>query len=132
MESKSPAKSVTVTGCLKAGDSPDSFTLSDLKWSDKAKTSSAAGAVGTSGSTTIPAAVASATTLNIIPSATINLIEHVGHTIEVTGPVNDRDKADRAASTTSPDPGSMKPSTSTSPTVEARTVKMVAETCTPQ
>ena len=31
-ESKDAGKNVTVTGCLKAGDSADSFSLSDLKW----------------------------------------------------------------------------------------------------
>ncbi len=128
-ESKDAAKSVTVTGCLKAGDSADSFILSDLKWSDKVK---ATGAIGTSGSATVPAAVASATTLKIIPSATTKLTEHVGHTIEVTGTVSDKDKADRGASTTPPDSASPRPSASSGPTVEVRTVKMVSETCTPK
>src|SRR5262245_39434838 len=35
-EAKDAAKNVTVTGCLKAGDTADSFILSDLKW-DKGK-----------------------------------------------------------------------------------------------
>ncbi len=51
-ESKDAAKSVTVTGCLKAGEVADSYLLSDLKWADKA-----AGPVGTSGVVT-PAAPA--------------------------------------------------------------------------
>ena len=42
-EAKDAGKNVTVTGCLKAGDTADSFTLSDLKWKDDK-------AVGTSGS----------------------------------------------------------------------------------
>ena len=41
---KDAAKTLTVTGCLKAGDTPESFTLSDLKWKDDK-------AVGTSGAT---------------------------------------------------------------------------------
>lgn len=126
-ESKDAAKAITVTGCLKAGDSADSFILSNLKWSDKAKST---GPVGTSGSATLPPAVASATTLKIIPSASTTLTEHVGHTVEVTGAVSD--KADRGASTNPTDLPSARPSASSGPTVEVRTVKMVSETCTPQ
>src|SRR5258708_7345420 len=128
-EPKAAAKSVTVTGCLKAGDSPESFILSDLKWSDKSKTSDTTGAVGTSGST-IPPAVASATTLKIIPSPSTKLIEHIGHTVEVTGAVSDKDKAD--VTTTPADPAATRPSTGSGPSLTARSVKMVSETCTPQ
>ena len=119
--SKDAAKSITVTGCLKAGELADSFILSNLKWSDKAK---ATGAVGTSGSTTLPAAVATATTLKIIPGASTKLAEHVGHTVEVTGAVSDKDK-----SATPVDPASPH---SLAPSVEVRTVKMVSDSCTPE
>jgi hypothetical protein len=130
-EPKAAAKSITVTGCLKAGDTPESFILSDLKWSDKSKTSDTTGVVGTSGST-VPPAVASATTLKIIPSPSTKLIEHIGHTVEITGAVSDKDKADRDATTTTPDPASTRPSTASGPSVTARNVKMVSETCSPQ
>ena len=118
------AKSVTVTGCLKAGEPADTFILSDLKWSDKDK------AVGTAGSA-VPAEVASATTLKIIPSASTKLTPHVGHTIEVTGTVSEKDKTDRGAATApSTDPASPRPSASSGPSIEARSLKMVSETCT--
>ena len=125
-ESKDSAKTVTVTGCLKAGDAADSFTLSDLKWSkDKA-----AGAVGTSGSGAPPAAIASATTLKVIPSGSTKLSEHVGHTVEVTGTI--ADKMDRPTTPPS-DPAAARPSASAAgPSLEVRTVKMVSATCTPQ
>ena len=42
---KDAAKTLTVTGCLKAGDTPESFMLSDLKWKEDK-------AVGTSGAVT--------------------------------------------------------------------------------
>lgn len=128
-EPKDAAKTVTVTGCLKAGESPETFILSDLKWSEKAKSPDASVAVGTSG-TTVPAAVASATTLKIIPSPATKLIEHVGHTVEVTGAINDKDKIDRDATTTTADPAATRPPSG--PSVVARNVKMVSETCTPQ
>ena len=128
--SKDAAKSVTVTGCLKAGDAADTFVLSNLKWSDKAK---ATDAVGTAGSATVPAAVASATTLKIIPSASTKLTGHIGHTIEVTGTVSETDKTDRGTLTTpATDPASPRPAASSGPSVEVRTLKMVSTTCTPQ
>ncbi len=120
--SRDAAKSVTVTGCLKAGDSADSFMLSDLKWANKDK---GAGAVGTSGAGA-PAAVASATTLKIIPSGSTKLSEHVGHTVEVTGTV-----ADKAPSAAPADPASTRPAAAAGPSINASAVKMVAATCTP-
>jgi hypothetical protein len=119
------AKSVTVTGCLKAGEPADTFILSDLKWSDKDK------AVGTAGSA-VPAEVASATTLKIIPSASTKLTPHVGHTIEVTGTVSDKDKKTDSAPAAAPaDPASPRPSASSGPSLEVKSLKMVSATCTP-
>jgi hypothetical protein len=126
------AKTVTVTGCLKAGDTADSFTLSNLKWDNKDK---ATGAVGTSGTATPPAAIASATTLKIVPSGSTKLTEHVGHQVEVTGSVNDKSSSASSTSSTTPaDPASQRaPSASASgPTIEARTVRMVSATCSGQ
>ena len=118
------AKTVTVTGCLKAGDAADSFMLSDLKWGNK--DAKGTGAVGTSGTAAPPAAIASATSLTIKPSGSTKLSEHVGHQVEVTGTV-----ADKAASAPPSDPASARPSAS-GPTLEARSVRMVSATCTPQ
>jgi hypothetical protein len=119
---ESASKNVTVTGCLKAGENPDSFMLSELKFgkaSDKA--------VGTSGAA--PAAIASATSLKLTgsPSGT-KLSEHVGHTIEVTGTV-----AEKSASAPSApaDPAARPSSASATPALEVRSVKMVSATCTP-
>ena len=83
-----------------------------------------AGAVGTSGAGA-PAAVASATTLKIIPSGSTKLSEHVGHTVEVTGTV-----ADKAPSAAPADPASTRPAAA-GPSINASAVKMVAATCTP-
>ncbi len=115
---------MTVTGCLKAGESADTFILSDLKWSDKDK------AVGTAGSA-VPAEVASATTLKVIPSASTKLTPHVGHTIEVTGTSATRQKTDSAPAAAPADPASPRPSASSGPSFEVKTLKMVSATCTP-
>jgi hypothetical protein len=125
-ESAGAAKAVTVTGCLKAGDSADSFILSDLKFSDK----KAPGAVGTSGSAPAPAAIASATTLKLNPGSA-KLTDHVGHTVEVTGAVGA--KGDSGASTAPADPtASPRASASSGPSLDVKSVKMVSESCTPK
>jgi hypothetical protein len=118
------SKNITVTGCLKAGTGADSFTLSDLKWGG----SKGSGAVGTSGAAP-PAALASASTLNIKPSSSTKLAEHVGHQVEISGAVAES-KAPSTPSTPA-DPAA-RPSASASasgPTIEARSVRMVSEKC---
>ncbi len=126
---RADSKNVTVTGCLKAGDTADSFTLTDLKFGG----SKGSGAVGTSGATGAaapPAALASATSLTIKPSSSTKLAEHVGHQVEVTGTISD---SKSAAPTTPADPASSRPAASASgPTIEARSVRMVSATCSGQ
>lgn len=114
-ESKDAAKNVTVTGCLKAGDTADSYTLSNLKWgSDKA--------VGTSGTAAAPAI--SATSLKVEGNPTSGkLSDHVGHTVEITGSIEKADKDKAPSGTTS------SASSSSTPTLNVRNVKMVAATC---
>jgi hypothetical protein len=129
-QDRDSAKTVTVAGCLKAGDSADSFTLSDLKWSG----SKGAGAVGTSGSTSAPAEIGSATTLKIAPGST-KLSEHVGHQVELTGTIEKSGSASSSATTSPADPAAGRPSASASasasstPTFQAKSVKMVSATC---
>jgi hypothetical protein len=124
-ESRGESKDVIVTGCLKAGDSADSYQLSDLKFKqDKDK------AVGTTGAP--PAAIASASSLKLIGAPTgTKLSEHVGHTVEVTGKVSD--KAPSASPGAPSDPASTRPSAgaSSTPALEVKSVKMVSATCTP-
>jgi hypothetical protein len=128
-QDRDSAKTVTVTGCLKAGDAADSYTLSDLKWGSKST-----GAVGTSGSTSAPAEIGSATTLKIAPGST-KLSEHVGHQVEITGMVDKGSSSSSSASTSPTDPAAGRPSAtasasaSTTPTFQAKSVKMVSATC---
>lgn len=134
-EPKDAAKSVTVTGCLKAGDTADSYTLANLKWGQSK-------AIGTSGSTsaTTPstgaAPATSATALKLVGSpAGTKLGDHVGHTIEVTGTMSD--KADKPMGSTSPatppaaGAAGASASASMTPALNVNNVKMVSATCTP-
>jgi hypothetical protein len=120
-ESKDAAKNVTVTGCLKAGDTADSFMLSDLKWgSDKA--------VGTAGTPAAAPAI-SATSLKLVGSPSGGkLADHVGHTVEVSGSIDkgDKDKAPGAAADPAARPSA---SSSSTPALNVRNVRMVAATC---
>jgi hypothetical protein len=118
-ESKDSAKAVTVSGCLKAGEGTDTFLLSDLKWAqDKA--------VGTSGAVTPAPPAISATSLKLIGSPSTKLSEHVGHQVEVTGTIGDKDAKAPSAS----DPASRPPAgAGAAPAFNVRTVRMVAATC---
>jgi len=118
-ENKDAAKTHTVTGCLKAGDTPESFMLSDLKWKDDK-------AVGTSGATTPAAPPVAATSLKLIPSASTKLSDHVGHTVEVTGTIGDK-----AAGSAAPSDPAARPSASAQTALNVRNVRMVSATCTP-
>ncbi len=121
---ESSSKNITVTGCLKAGDSADSFTLSDLKWGGS-KGSGAVGTSGAAGAGAAPAALASATTLTIMPSGSTKLAEHVGHQVEISGSVADSKPPSTPADPAAP---AARPSASASgPTIEARSVRMVSD-----
>jgi len=121
-ETKDAAKALTVTGCLKAGDTPDSFMLSDLKWKDDK-------AVGTSGAVAPATPPVAATSLKLIPSASTKLSDHIGHTVEVTGTIGD--KADKAPGSAAPTDPASRPSASAQTALNVRNVRMVAATCTP-
>jgi hypothetical protein len=108
-DTKDAPKTATVTGCLKAGDTPDSFMLSDLKWKEDK-------AVGTAGTPAAPPVSASA--LKLVGS---KLSEHVGHTVEVTGTIGA--KADKPA-----DPAA-RPAASAQPSLNVSNIKMIAATC---
>jgi hypothetical protein len=121
-ESKDAAKTVTVTGCLKAGDAAESYLLSDLKWSqDKA--------VGTAGSATPATPPIAATSLKLIGSPSTKLSDHVGHQVEVSGTIGD--KAAKAPASADP-AASPAPAAGPQASLNVRNVRMIAATCSPQ
>jgi hypothetical protein len=114
-------KTVTLTGCVRAGDQPGSFVLANAKPDDKAPS-----ATGTSGTTPAPdtKGLENATLRLIGAPASVNLSEHVGHTVQVTGTVAPSEKA---AATSGTEPAkSDKPDKS----FNVRTVTMVSSSCT--
>jgi hypothetical protein len=79
---KAPAatedKAVSVTGCLRAGDQPDTFVLANVKM-DAPAGEKATGTTGT------PAIAQNATLRVIGAPASLDLKPHVGHTVMLTG-----------------------------------------------
>ncbi|MGH9313253.1 MAG: hypothetical protein ACRD09_13515 [Vicinamibacterales bacterium] len=89
MPSKSP-QTVTIAGCVREGDTPNSFFLANVDPTALAAQHST-GATGTSGMPPAPAGSAATasntTTVLLISTADIDLSKHVGHKVEVTGMV---------------------------------------------
>ena len=108
-------KTVTATGCLRAGEQPNTFVLSNVKWADKA-----AGATGTSG-TAAPAAAGNS--LKLVGAGASQLTEHIGKTVEVTGTI------DKSPSAAAPPAGEPAPAKKDEPTLNVRTAKMVSSSC---
>jgi hypothetical protein len=110
---------LTITGCLKAGEAPDTFVLTAAR-------------TGGSGDTA---------TYELIAPADVNLKDHVGHRLEVNGTVNTQQET--ASSTTAvPNQRSRPTGTSGSPKVETKTeidikrvsvtaVKPISDKCEP-
>ena len=116
--SQDTMKTVTATGCLRAGEQPNSFVLSNVKWADKAP-----GATGTSG--TAPSAAPSSSLKLIGAPAGVQLTEHIGQTVEVTGTL-DKDKSPSAAPPAG-EPAARKDKDEAS--LNVKTVKMVSSSC---
>ena len=114
-------KTVTATGCLRAGEDPNSFVLSNVKWSDKAAGSTA---TGTSGTAATPSP--SVTSLKLVGApAGEKLSEHIGHTVEVTGSLAPKSSSAAAPPAGEPAAGKAKDEAS----LNVRTVKMVSSSC---
>jgi hypothetical protein len=89
-EKQMPSKSgqtVTITGCVREGDTPNTFLLANVD--PKALSAQpGAGATGTAGTPPPAGAAATAaamTSVLLISTADIDLTKHVGHKVEVSG-----------------------------------------------
>ena len=137
---------LTVSGCLRNGEDPSTFVLSNVKWldkSDKAATEKPP-SVGTSGTD----ADSSGETLRLVgaPSG-VRMSEHVGHTVEITGTLIDevapkpeakadevspkpQAKAEAAAPVEqSAQPPARHPAPKSGHTMNVRTIKLIGESC---
>jgi hypothetical protein len=78
---------MTITGCLKAGDTADTFTLTNVKGMGKPAGTTGETAPSTTGGapTTAPEGGQAAMSVTLTPASDVDLKAHVGHQIEVTG-----------------------------------------------
>jgi hypothetical protein len=123
LESKDAAKTVTVTGCLKAGDTAESYLLSDLKWKEDK-------AVGTAGTVTPATPPVTASALKLVGNPSTKLSDHIGHTVEVTGTIGD--KADKAMGSATPADPAARPAAGAQVSFNVRNLRMIAATCPAQ
>lgn len=128
MPSKS-AQSVTIAGCVREGDTPDTFVLSNVDAAALAAHGS--GSTGTSGA---PAGSMAATaTVQLITTPDIDLKKHVGHKVEVSGsPIKPEAGAAGTAGTPSSDTTARaadKDKSKPALKLTVKSVKHVAESC---
>lgn len=144
---------VTVTGCLKpfdpatmaarpseetgaaAAGSEKMFVLTDVK--ELASGTNPAAGTPSAGTTASPAGMAPKSFVLKAGSSSVNLAQHVNHTVEVTGSKSD-DKSrdhDGPSTSTATRPGAPEPSAGASPhrdkpaTLTVTALKMVSATC---
>jgi hypothetical protein len=118
---------ITATGCLQAGTTADSFTLTNVT-----QTARASSATGTSGSATASASATAGgketdTKYELTADANVNLKSHVGHKVEITGTPDE--KAGAAGSTSSTSSSSSASGTRPVKKVKVTALKHVAPSC---
>jgi len=129
----SDSKTVTLTGCLKAGEAPGSFVLANTKIGDKAS-AGAPSSTGTSGSAGASAATKSLenTTVTLTGSpAGVTLGDHVGHQVQITGtPASGASSAGGAAGAKPSEPGgAMAAPAKSQPSIAVSAFSMVSGSC---
>jgi hypothetical protein len=114
-QAKAKATQATFTGCLQAGTEAKSYIL------DQAAPAKTGEAVGTTGE------LANVTKLDLVASDQVNLQEHVGHKVEVTGTVSAA-KPDTKAMPPGPEAGAKMEKAAT-PQLHVSSIKQIADSC---
>ena len=115
----STSRTVAVTGCLREGETPGTYTLANAQWDRGGPVKGTTGkATGTEKGKPTTATMANET-VQLKPSADVDLKAHVGHKIQVTGTLGS------AAGTTGKTPGEsgapkMTPPSSANPTTTSQ------------
>jgi len=114
-KAKAEHAQATFTGCLQAGTEAKTYIL------DKAAPAKTGEAVGTTGE------FANATKFDLVASDQVNLQEHVGHKVEVTGTLATA-KPDAKAMAPGPE-GGAKMEKSATPQLKVSSIKQLADSC---
>lgn len=122
-------KTVSLTGCLREGDAPGTYVLTDLDAS--ALRELGAGTTGTSGTTPsgtsgMAASGSKDVKVQLSPEASVNLKDHVGQQVSVTGMLA-KDAGTGATGTTGA-PGAAA-GDKDAHKLNVRSIKMVSSTC---
>lgn len=134
-EKQMPSKSgqtVTITGCVREGDTPNSFLLANVDPKALAAQPGTAGTAGTPPPPAGAAATAAATTsVLLISTADIDLTKHVGHKVEVSGMIAPAKPEAGAAGTAGTPTTEAEKDKSKAPAhkLTVRSVKHISESC---
>jgi hypothetical protein len=113
-------KSTKLTGCVQAGTTAGTFELTNIK----GKGSMASSADSASASSAGASASSSGKTVKLVAAAGVDLSQHVGHQVEVTGSLGMG-----ASASASPSASAPSASASTDKEFNVTDVKMVSATC---
>jgi len=138
-DKQTPAKSaqVTITGCVREGDTPNTFFLANVD-ANALAAHHGSGATGTSGMPPAPAGSSATapntTTVALITTADIDLKKHVGHKVEVSGQISPaKPEAGTAGTPTTTDTTAREADKDKSKMhahkLNVRSVKHISETC---
>ncbi len=120
-KSDKAGKSTKLTGCVQSGTTAGTFELTNIKKGMKSDSASAADSSA--------GASSSSKTVKLVAAAGVDLTQHVGHQVEVTG---SWDKSGASASATPPTPdapASASASSGKGGDFNVTDVKMVSATC---
>ncbi|HWP99757.1 MAG TPA: hypothetical protein VNK92_04745 [Vicinamibacterales bacterium] len=113
-------KTVTISGCLREGDQPGTYVLANADLSalrTEPATGTPAGTTGTAATTG---------TVRLIGTGGVNLKEHVGHRVEITGTVAPAGEQARGTTGT---PSAAEAGKEKEPRVNVKSLKHVSNTC---
>ena len=121
-QSAAADKTVTFTGCVKAGDTPNSFILANIKADDKEKSGAATGTAGTMAK--------APDSVRLIAAGDTKLSEHVGHQVSVSGTLSER-SASASPGAANPPAGAATGTAGADkqPSLNVKTVSMVSSSC---
>jgi len=106
-------RSMTLTGCLQAGSEPNTYTLSNVSMS-RSRSSGAPNEMART-----------ETSYKLIPEGNVNLKDHVGHKVEITGtPAKEESSMGTSTSSSGEYSG-----TSSSPELKVSSIRHIAKTC---
>jgi hypothetical protein len=127
---KMSSKPVTLTGCLREGETPDTFALDNVQASETTGMEHKGTAGGTATATS-PAVAEDMGQVKLVSTADISLKEHVGHKVQVSGTMTGAMMKDKSSSSATGTSGAATDKDKGAHTLKVRSLRHISETCTP-